>query len=288
MKLRYDFQLCHHFEDYPLDFSQPKGRNDLKYVAEFKFDGQLAMMIDGKIFSRQGNDVTNRFPEIRKIDDAVIVGEICVVTKDAPTGDFNLILQRKADSNVSIRAKAMPATFMAFDILERTDGMMRRVDLTEKNFSERRALLEAYFEAHKGVLDSWELVDQIEVRSAEDVAQLREKAYEMGIEGFIFKRLSSSWHSGKRTSDFLKLKTVKEEDFKIEHFENTVGEKGNQGFVVYIRNAKGEMQKVAIGSEADREKIRHGRVNVIEVKYLRKSREGVLYQPVLSKLKEDF
>src|SRR6266700_1275677 len=118
VQLRHDFQLCHHLEDYPIDFSQVGSRADLKWVAEFKFDGQLAMMIDGKIFSRGGNDVTTRFPEISKIADAVVVGEICVVTEDAPIGDFNLILQRKADSNVSIRAKAMPATFMAFDLLE--------------------------------------------------------------------------------------------------------------------------------------------------------------------------
>jgi len=281
VQLRHDFQLCHHLEDYPIDFSQVGSRADLKWVAEFKFDGQLAMMIDGKIFSRGGNDVTTRFPEISKIADAVVVGEICVVTEDAPIGDFNLILQRKADSNVSIRAKAMPATFMAFDLLE-----LEGEDPTHLSFSERRRLLEMFFK--QNALKGWELTEQIEVRSAADVEELRAKAYELGIEGFIFKRLSSSWHSGKRTNDFLKLKTVKEEDFKIERFENTVGDKGNAGFVVFVKNCKGELQKVSIGSERDRDLIRRGKVNVVEVKYLRKSKEGVMYQPVLTKLKEDF
>ncbi len=268
----YGFQLAHHVGDYPMEFP---------CVAEFKFDGQLVMAIGGEFFSRQFNDVSACFPELEKISNAVIVGEVCVVTKDKPCGDFNLILQRKVSDPLKarIRSQSIPATFMAFDILE-----LNGEDLTAKDFADRRAMLKEWFAENHPL--GWELVEQIEVNSAAEVEGLRENAYKLGIEGYMFKKLGARW-SATRSANFLKLKTVKEEDFAIEKWEETVGDKGERGFVVFIRNENGGLQKVAVGSDRDRRLIKSG-AKKIEVKYLRKSADGVLYQPVLSRLKEDF
>src|SRR5439155_492330 len=93
--------------------------DDVAVDEHAKFDGELGMLIDGHIINRSGRDVTHRFPEITKVDDAVLIGELCVFGPDGLTL-FNKIQERNTDDADKIRLIAMqtPAFFMVFDMLE--------------------------------------------------------------------------------------------------------------------------------------------------------------------------
>jgi ATP-dependent DNA ligase len=113
-----------------------------------KFDGYRLVIVKSadkvQLWSRNGNDLTDRFPEIAAAatseikGDAIIDGE--VVAYDGDRLSFDLLQQRLANRPSVIRALAgqHPASFVGFDLLSR-DG----VDLRPQSWSDRRAALEA-------------------------------------------------------------------------------------------------------------------------------------------------
>src|SRR6476661_1156652 len=88
-------------------------------------------------------------------------------------------------------AVVRPVTFMVFDILR-----LYGVDLTSRALSERRATLErvGLEGAH------WQVPPVYD-----DGRLLQEATRENGLEGVVSKRLSSKYHAGRRSSDWLKF-----------------------------------------------------------------------------------
>ena len=96
---------------------------------ELKWDGIRALTyVDGgriRIFTRNGNEVTHRYPELRPLGvelgtrDAVLDGEI-VALDDHGRPSFELLQQRMHVENApAIRrlAQEVPAVYMMFDLL---------------------------------------------------------------------------------------------------------------------------------------------------------------------------
>jgi bifunctional non-homologous end joining protein LigD len=170
------------------------------WVHEVKWDGMrvLADVRPGSLAltSRNENDVTVSFPElVGMVDlgrDMLLDGEIVAMADGIPT--FAALADRMHVSSLR-RAQSLmvanPVTLLAFDVL-RLDGR----DLTGEPLSVRRARLESL-----GLEDvHWQVPS-----TYDDGRMLLEVTGERGLEGVVSKKLSSRYHFGRRTKDWLKF-----------------------------------------------------------------------------------
>jgi bifunctional non-homologous end joining protein LigD len=168
---------------------------------EVKFDGYRALAHvrggDCTLVSRNDNDLTGRFPEVAKAvaravksPNAVVDGEVCRVD---PTGRASFSeLQRGTGALV----------FYAFDLLE-LDGEPQ----TELPLRERK-------DALRKLLDP--RVENVAYsESFDDGDALFLVARERGLEGVVAKRVDSLYKAGRRTRDWLKVKTEHNEEFVV-------------------------------------------------------------------------
>jgi len=195
---------------------------DNALVYEPKYDGIRAIAdipVGGRVrlWSRLGNEKTHQFPEVaaalekwarrRKVP-VVLDGEIVALDEEGrPIGFQNLqgrINVKRAPSPSPDRASPLRTAFIAFDIL-RDDG----TDLRSRPLVERRARLEDVFGKTQSTM--LRLSEQVHG----DGRALYERALANGWEGLIAKRAVSKYTSGKRTSDWRKLKILHEQEFVI-------------------------------------------------------------------------
>jgi DNA ligase-1 len=93
--------------------------------------------------------------------------------------------------------RAVPAVFMAFDILEHAGADIRTVPLEE-----RRRLLETHVTT-QAVLRTSEIVG---APAWTDLAALRSESRALGVEGLMLKRRTSPYGVGRRRGDWWKWK----------------------------------------------------------------------------------
>ena len=189
-KMRYGFQLAEEPKLAELVVDEP-------IAVEVKYDGHLAMLIDGRIINRSGRDITNRFPEIEKVDGpAVLLGEL-IIPDEKGLGDFSGGIQaRNTDNETKIRAMSQqrPAMFVAFDILE-----VAGEDITRMPMRQRRMFLEAFYgitessPPHYALPQRHQLIEQKIVASKAEVKSLLEVERKRGGEGLMVKELSAPY-----------------------------------------------------------------------------------------------
>jgi DNA ligase D-like protein (predicted ligase) len=212
----------------PMLASPTKRRfSDPGWLFERKLDGvrTLAMYdADGtRLVSRNRNDVTASYPEVVTAlqdalsggpTDAVLDGE--VVAFDGDRTSFSRLQQRIHLSGARrIAATGVPVVYYAFDLL-RWDGH----DATRVPLVERKALLR----------DAIRWRDPL--RYGEHVAgageELFERACANGWEGVIAKRATSRYTSG-RSTDWLKLKCIREQEMVVGGFTEPSGARAGLG-----------------------------------------------------------
>ena len=269
-KMRYGFQLAEEPKLDELVIDHP-------IVAEVKYDGHLAMLIDGRIINRSGRDITNRFPEITKVNGpAVLLGEL-IIPDEKGLGDFSGGIQtRNTDDEMKIRAMSQqrPAMFVAFDILE-----VAGEDITRLPARQRRIMLGTFYGFTNPGMKRHKLIEQDLVRSKADVLRLLERERARGGEGIMLKEQDAPYVA-KRGRNWMKVKTWQDREFKVEHSENTgVGD----GFVIYIKN-KGREQCVNMGDHRMREHVRMHKNVTVEVKFLSEGEDGALRFPSVRRI----
>lgn len=184
------------------------------FVFELKFDGSRTLAFIGEKFrlqSRRLFNITDRYPELKLRNDvnakeAILDGEI-VVTKDGKP-DFKMLQSRdhvNDELRIELLSQTIPATFIAFDIL-----YLNGKPLVDLPLIERRAKLdEIVVEGPRLLLSRF--VETSGKSYFKEVAEL-------GLEGAIAKRKQSTYQIGKRSRDWLKLKTIKTADVVIVGF----------------------------------------------------------------------
>jgi bifunctional non-homologous end joining protein LigD len=198
--------------------SRPAARNDYRpmlatvaetlptgedWVYEVKWDGYRALGYvrggDAKLVSRNGNDLTGRFPEIArslsravKSPDCVVDGEVCALDEQGRPS-FSAMQQGK---------RGTPLVYEVFDVLE-IDG----VPVVDRPLRERRERLEDLLDRRVTTVQISGLFD--------DGEALFEAASKQGLEGVMAKRPGSVYAEGRRTRDWLKVKTHGREEFVI-------------------------------------------------------------------------
>ena len=176
--------------------------NSSGYVFEAKWDGIRALArVDGcaEVFSRHANNLTPCFPEITgHLADAlagrtaILDGEIVALDRHARPS-FKLIQRRMRSTRPpAYLVASVPAMFFIFDVLY-LDG----ADVTRRSYLERRALLDGLNLTSKPVMTSpfW---TEISSAAMFDVAK------EMGLEGVVCKRASSTYQPGRRSQAWIK------------------------------------------------------------------------------------
>jgi bifunctional non-homologous end joining protein LigD len=193
-----------------LDTRVPTGDG---WAFEVKFDGfrALAYVVGGdcRLESRNDNDLTGRFPEVAKAiakavksPNAVVDGEI---TRIDPTGKTSFS---------ELQQGSGPLVYYAFDLLE-LDGVTR----VDEPLYERKAQLRKLLDGRVKTVQYSEDFDDGEALFA--VAQ------QQHLEGIIAKRVDSPYRQGKRTREWLKIKTENNEEFVVAGYTRGSGRRAN-------------------------------------------------------------
>jgi bifunctional non-homologous end joining protein LigD len=171
------------------------------WVFEPKWDGYRAIAYvrgDVRLVSRNGNDLTERFssvarqlPSALRSPDCVLDGEV-VALDDSGRASFSAMQQGRPGTRL---------VYEVFDLLE-LDGR----PLVDLPLTERRERLEALVIPHSAVQVSGEF---------DDGEALFEAAKEQHLEGVMAKRPLSRYLEGKRSRDWLKVKTHGRQEFVI-------------------------------------------------------------------------
>ena len=189
----------------------PVDRQDA-WAFEMKWDGVRAVVYveDGevRVLTRNDREVGATYPELRGLAAAlpgrrvVLDGEI-VALDEAGRPSFGQLQARMHVQRPSAALLArVPVSFLAFDVLH-LDGAA----LTSTAYDERRAVLESL------ALDGphWATPPAFEG----DGATALDVSEAQGLEGVIAKRRASTYHPGRRTQDWVKVKHVRMQEVVV-------------------------------------------------------------------------
>lgn len=165
---------------------------------EPKWDGfRMLLVVDGDVglWSRQGTDLTSRFPEIvaaarEHLPDGVILdGEVVIWRDDRLVFDDLLRRLNVAQSSVKRMARDQPASYAAFDVLA-----VAQQDARDLPLRDRRVLLEE-------LAMTWEPpLNLSPVTKDRDVAaQWFDALRPSGIEGLVMKGAGQPYRGGQRS-----------------------------------------------------------------------------------------
>jgi DNA ligase-1 len=176
------------------------------FVAEWKWDGIRVQVAarggDVRMFSRQGDDISAAFPEIR----AAFIGADCVtdgellVMRNGEIAPFNDLQQRLNRKTVTAKMmSAYPPHVRLYDLL-----FDDHEDLRALPFSERRARLEAWHAEHHPPLT--DVSPLVPFATFGDLGALWSSARAEGIEGLMLKRRDSVYQAGRIKGQWFKWK----------------------------------------------------------------------------------
>jgi bifunctional non-homologous end joining protein LigD len=196
------------------------------WAFEVKFDGNRCIcrtFADGtyQLTSRSGKDMTDKYPELKisTTFPAILDGEILCYDENGKS-DFSMVQHRSSrDRGIAQAAKAYPASFAVFDMLEMATPTQTN-DLTKFPWSSRRPLLERNL--------NW--TENVHVaKYTEDGVALFQEIEAKGMEGVIGKRKDSLYVQGNRGL-WIKAKCSKTETFGVVGYTPGTGWRKDAGY----------------------------------------------------------
>jgi DNA ligase-1 len=201
---------------YPLEQDVEALGDREAWQVEWKWDGIRAQLIrragSTYLWSRGEEVITARFPEVvggaaRLPDGTVLDGEVLAWAGDSPLPFARLQLRIGRQTLTRQALTDAPATFKAYDVLEQ-DG----VDIRALPLAQRRTRLEALLDlaapatAEHGRARALRTSPIVTAPSWVALADLRQQSRERGVEGYMLKRLDSTYGTGRRKGDWWKWK----------------------------------------------------------------------------------
>ena len=185
------------------------------WVFEVKWDSYRAIAdvagSEATLTSRNGNDLTARFQNVAKelakavkTPDCVLDGEVCALDESGRSS-FSAMQQAKAGT---------PIVYYVFDVLEVEGEPVIDLPLVE-----RRKRLEQLLDRRNRTIRLSETFD--------DGEALLAAAKQQQLEGVMAKRLDSRYLPGKRTRDWLKIKTHHEQEFVVAGYTKGTGRRAS-------------------------------------------------------------
>jgi bifunctional non-homologous end joining protein LigD len=269
-----------------------------RWIHEIKFDGYRVQVhlrdAAVKVFTRRGNDWTNRFRKIAadawniNAGSAIIDGEV-VVPADDGTTDFS-VLQNE------LKGRSKKIVMVAFDLLYLNGHDLRRLPLFE-----RKALLK-------------KIVSKTDIQFSEsfevDGDEMYKHACKTGLEGVVSKVRDSRYVSG-RVNDWVKKTCVQHETLAIAGFaldgkkwdgiylgrrkgkELIYAGKVDHGFdAASAKDLQARLKPLIRETQPYAKKIAHRGIWVepsllAEIEYRAKSAEGKVRHPFFKGIRED-
>jgi bifunctional non-homologous end joining protein LigD len=291
--------------------------SDPDWIFEPKLDGfrTIALIRRGKVslISRNGMDVTTQYPNVAAglgslaDQEMVIDGEV-VALDDKGRTCFQCLQNRmkhRRSLNADGSEKTFSVVYYVFDIL-----YLGGYDLTGAPLIERKRILN----------DSPVNSDSVHLISYFDTdgTTLFESSLKLGLEGVMAKLKNSPYEAGRRSSNWLKIKSVLTDDFVIGGFTLGSGNRRSTlgALLLGSYDAKGKLKFVGhVGSGFDQQNLAEIRARlerlksdrnpfsekpplnspaiwvkpklVAEVKFSERTQEGYLRIPIFLRLRED-
>ncbi|MEO8289576.1 MAG: DNA ligase D [Gaiellaceae bacterium] len=184
------------------------------WAYEVKWDGYRALAYlagsEARLVSRNRNDLTERFqtvasalPGAVKTPDCVLDGEVCALDEEGRS------------SFSAMQRGSGPIVYYVFDLLE-----LEGRPLIDLPLEERRAELARLLDRRNRTVRLSETFD--------DGAALLEAAREQGLEGVIAKKSGSRYEPGKRSRNWLKVKTHGRQEFIIAGYTKGKGRRAGR------------------------------------------------------------
>ncbi len=200
------------------------------WLFEVKWDGYRAIADlyrgEATLTSRNGNDLTERFRSIAtaiergmKTPDCVLDGEVCALDAEG-RATFSAMQQGKPGTRY---------IYVAYDLLEQEGEPLLDLPLVERH------------ERLKKLLDRRNRTVQLS-ETFDDGQALFEAAKQQHFEGIIAKRRDSRYLPGKRTREWLKIKTHGRQEFVIAGYTRGQGRRsGSFGSLILGYYKDGEL-----------------------------------------------
>ncbi len=284
------------------------------WVFEIKLDGYRMRAVreggQARLLTRNGNDATAAFPELVRplealpYDGLIMDGELVVLDENGRPSFQRLQNRARVSGPLLVRRASIetPATLYLFDLIAVEGYDVRPLPLEQRKAILRKLLPEV------GPLRYSE-------HFATDGEALYEQAVRLGLEGIIGKKADAPYRSG-RSSNWLKIRADKTDDFVVVGYTQPKGSRGgfgalhlaayDGGTLVYAGRAGSgftgaELKQIA----ADLEPLRrpdppctgpvpkgkeHAWVEprlVAEVRYKEWTDEGLLRHPVFVRFRDD-
>ena len=202
----YPFHLAHQ-----VDFEPGELGDITEWQAEWKWDGIRAQVIRrrGEVFmwSRGEDLITERFPEIAEAarslpDGTVLDGEVLPWLGDRVL-PFTELQRRIGRKNLSSKILSeVPVILQCYDLLEFEGRDIRPMD-----FRTRRNLLEELLMSLPPEVQAvLRPTESVPAADWQQLAAQRDRSRELGVEGFMLKRLDSPYRVGRHRGDWWKWK----------------------------------------------------------------------------------
>lgn len=207
--------------------------DDLKWLFEIKWDGYRA------VAELRGKDIELEL-------DAVLDGEVVVFRDGMPS--FQAIQNYKSTQN-------LPIQFIVFDCLA-LDGK----DLTKMTLVERKEIL-------RKILPDNNVIRYCDHVEGDGIA-LFEQARKINLEGIIAKRMDSKYFPEKRSKEWLKIKNVNVDDFKIIGWTDPKASRQYFGALLLAREIDGDLiysGEVGTGFSNELLKSLHAKIHPLEI-----------------------
>lgn len=182
------------------------------YIYELKLDGERCIAYLDKdvieLRNKRNIGMLVKVPELSSIHKqikqrCILDGELIVIKDGKP--DFFEIQRRSLMSNtfkIKLASSRLPASFTAFDILYYKDHQV-----TDLPLMDRKKLLEKAIKENERIAIS----RYIEERGIE----FYQLAKQNELEGIVAKRKDSKYYFDKRTKDWIKIKNLQDDDFVV-------------------------------------------------------------------------
>lgn len=202
--------------------------SDPRWLFEIKWDGYRAIAeVDGarsRLYSRNGLSFEQSYPEVfaalKKIRRKMVLdGEVVAIDENGKAV-FQL-LQNALDGNARLH-------YYVFDLL-----YLNGRSLEGKPLIERKAMLEKLLPKSDVIRYS----DHVLERGEDFFKVMQQK----GLEGMIAKRADSSYHEGRRSPDWLKIKHILTDEAVIAGYTQARGSRKNFGAVVLGQYVQGKL-----------------------------------------------
>lgn len=278
--------------------------DDPDWLFEIKWDGYRAISVIRKqqvsLYSRNHHSFQGKFPLIEQSlkeiqHDCVLDGEIIVMNKKG-LSEFGLLQDPEQKSYSRLR-------YIVFDLL-----WLNGTDLTVYPLEDRKSLLKELVKGIPAIIYNEHILEK--------GSALFKQVIKKGHEGIIAKKKDGHYYAGKRTGDWLKIKTHKTTEALVVGYTKSLGARPYFGSLVLAQYneqhqlvsigmaGSGFTDKELAGSFKTLQKLRTLKAPVditargaditwvvpkliCEVRYTERTRDGKLRHPVFLRWRDD-